>query len=131
MDERDSSLTYYPDGKTEVRYRRVAGRNGGKERIEYFPNGKVRSSTMQLRGVKDGACKSWYENGKRKSSVTYSGDLADGEYFAWNSRGILVAHAWADHGVDTLEYVFNNTGQPIIAIGIRQFFSYAECIRED
>jgi TonB family protein len=105
MGNADSTYEYYKDGKVKVNTTRQYIRR-------YYPDGKLQeNATLGKSGTIEGPVTTYYPNGKKKYEVNYSMMSVNGEWKAWNDKGVLVIHAWAEQFQDTLEYVYNSKGK--------------------
>jgi len=60
-------------------------RNG--ERIEYYPDGKIRLKQTRRNGKSDGPFTMWYPNGNKLTEVSFSNGERAGKCEAWHKNG--------------------------------------------
>lgn len=85
--------------KAEGNHREIYHEGTGiTERIEYYPNGKLRSKGYYRGGMKDGEYSLYYKNGKLEALITYRNDTLEGPSKIFYPNGKLKEETYFSNG---------------------------------
>ena len=95
----------YADGNPKVLTEYIVDEKGKKtlyKEIRFFP-GEKKFVEIQYdpKGLWDGICASWYENGNKNSEMKYVNGKEDGKYRVWHPNGKLYIKGQYDMGRKT------------------------------
>jgi antitoxin component YwqK of YwqJK toxin-antitoxin module len=83
------SISYVEGANEQPRTKRS---RTGREIITYYglTNIVKKKYTVDGDGLRHGRCNSYFKNGDRRTSVGYTHGSREGQYFRWNSDGVLI-----------------------------------------
>ena len=102
----------------ELTYENNNGKKVLTHQVKYYDKGKKFTDIyFNEKGERNGTCRSWFQNGKQQSELTYVDGKEDGKYTVWYENGQVYIEGHYSDGkeVGTWKF-FDPTGKEIRTI---------------